>query len=130
MDLEQLVMSFLRGEGVLCHSRVRLTVGYRLDLDSGIPLTWPLVKAILGGLDDPDATVKDWIFTCETGDFGHEGVQRAFGVLKGAYAVRQRTVKRFRFETRDENPWTILIQGGFQTAWQKALNRLVDYVQS
>ena len=130
VDVDLLLMSTLRREGVLCHTRPILTVGYSLDLDSGITLTWPLVKAILGGMSNPDALVKDWLFYCESGDFAPQKEQHNFAVLKGAYAVRERTVKRFRFENRSDKGLTEAQRKGFEESWQRALNHLVDYLQS
>jgi hypothetical protein len=130
VELEQMLLAYLRGEGILCHSRPRLSIGYSLDLDSEITLTWPMVRAILQGLPDPDATVKDWIFFAETGEYRFEDVLFGFGMLKGAYAVRARLVKRFRFETKDEQPWTVEVRLRFQDAWQRALNQLVTFLQS
>jgi len=129
-ELEPLLMSNLRGQKVICHARPELTVSYVGDLDSGVFLHWPLMKAILSGLPDPDAVVKDWLFTCESGDFLHGGKPHSFGVAKGAYAVREREVKRFRFETREAEPWPQKRRDDFQEAWRLALNRLVDTLQS
>ena len=130
VDLELLLASNLRQQGILCHAKPRLTVGYSSAMDSGIPLTWPIVKAILGGLNDPDATVKDWLFTCDTGDYTDGKKQHMFRVVSGAYNVRERTVRGFRFETASDAPWPEAMRSTLETGWATGLNRLVDYLRA
>jgi len=130
VDLELLLVANLRERGILLHAKPRLTVGYSAAMDSGIPLTWPIVKAILGGLDDPDATVKDWLFTCDTGDVVEGKRQHTFRVLCGAYNARDRAVKGLRFETAADTPWPEPLRATLEQGWQAGLNRLIDYLRS
>ena len=127
MEIDKLLISFLRGEGILCHATPTITIAYSADLDSGIPLTWPLARVNLEGLGDPDAIVKDWRFFCEAGDFAVGGKQHAFAYTWGTYKVRERLVERFRPQTRDDVGWESELLEGFRAAWERALNKLVDY---